>query len=402
MEFQFIVYNREKKLERGVQTAANAEVAARLLTSRGYRVLSVKSVPAFLPRREQVLGHSKVPVSAVVTFSRQWALLLEAGTDTVTSLEILAAQTENRYFKEVLGKVTSDLRRGQKLSSALAKYPGIFSRIYINSVMVGERAGGIEISLRQVADYMEKEDRASKSVKNALKYPAIVTVVAFVVVAILTIFVLPALDDLYRSLGVKLPLITRIMAAVVAWLASYAIYLLGAFFMAGVLVYIYSKTPAGKLQLDSLILKLPILGRIIHLDELVHFCRSMSLLHRAGLPLPDILTIVIESSNNAAIKQALSQVHRDVLRGDGLSNSLTKNPMFMSVVVQMVTVGEKTGNLDTTLAATAESLDTEARDRMNNFIELIQPTIIVILGVIVALIALSLISAMYSIYGSGI
>lgn len=402
MEFEYLAYGADKKAEHGTQIADTAEMASRLLASRGLKLLSLKTVPAFMPRWENLVRVSRVPVRTLIIFTRQWALLLESGTDTVSALELLRLQLKNRFFQGILSKIASDLRRGQKLSTALSRHPSVFSKIYVNSVSVGERTGGMDNVLRQLADYIEKEDKAARSLKTALRYPAIVCVVAAIVIIVMAIVVLPAFNSLYSSLGIKLPAITQAMSMLVTWLTDYGLAFLGLVMAGGALGFLYIKTPNGKFKYDVLLLKLPLLGRIIHLNELILCCRSMSMLHHAGLPVAEILTLSTECCTNSGIKQALTDVHREVLKGEGLAKPMAKNTFFLPMMVQMVSVGETTGNLDTTLKATAESFETEAAEQTHALVELIQPAITIGLGIVVSLIALSLVSAMYSIYGINI
>jgi len=400
MDYRYIGCTESRQVVKGTIAAASQEVAAKILTSQGYQIFSLKPVPAFMPSREQMSSSfSKVRPEAITVFSRQLALLLESGTDIVTALELLKAQSSNKYFGRIIGEIISDLRGGSRLSVALGKHARVFSKVYVKSVSVGEQSGGLETVLRQVADYMEKDTKSSKAIKNALKYPVIVSVVAFIVIAVLVTFVLPAFTDLYSSLGAELPAITAVTLSTFQWLSNYGLYLMGAVLLIAGLVYVYTKTPDGRLLRDGLVLKLPLVGRVSHLSELIRCCRTMSILYRAGLPITEIISSVIENSNNVVIKDALTQVQQGVLRGEGLSQTMDKTGCFLPMMVQMVGVGERTGNLDVTLLATAENFETEAEDKMRSLIGFIQPTITLVIGIIVALIALSLVTAMYSAYG---
>jgi len=265
--------------------------------------------------------------------------------------------------------------------------------------LVGEQSGSLESVLEQLAEYMEQEAADARSIKSALRYPAIVTFVAIAVVAVLTIFVLPAFAGLYQDLGLQLPLITRMLFAFIAWFGKYGVFVLAILGFALLGSYLYARTPQGKLLYDQMMLKLPFLGRVIHLSELSRCCRNMAILHKSGLPISEIMLLVTDASRNAAIKQALTQVHHNVLKGQGISASMAKNELFLPMMVEMVAVGETTGTLDATLTATAKSYETEAADRMRSIIDMIQPAVTVVLAVVVGLIASALVSAMYSIYG---
>jgi type IV pilus assembly protein PilC len=400
MDYQYVGYTKDKKLVKGSISASNEGIATQILARSGYQVLSLKPVTSFLPSAERIFPSLYgVKPQTIIMFSRQLALLLESGTDIVTSLELLQTQSTNRTLKKVLSEVIADLRGGNRLSVALAKHPKVFPSIYCRSLSVGEQTGGLEIVLRQIADHMEKEVTARKGIKNALTYPIIVAIVAVVVIAVMVTFVLPAFTSLYSSLGAELPLPTRMLIAAMNWLQSYGLYLIIAVVIAAGSAFAYFKTPTGKYQWDKLILKLPIVGRISHLNELAHCCRSMSLLFRAGLPLPEIMSVAIQGSNNKVMAEALTDVQRDMLKGQGLSRPMAKNQLFLPMMVQMIGVGEETGNLDVTLLAVAQSYETEAEDKTHSLIGLIQPTMTIAIGILIAFIALSLVSAMYSVYG---
>ena len=400
MDFNYLGYTEDRKIVKGTISASSEEIAGQILAHSGYRVLSLKPVTAFMPSWEKLFPFiSRIRPEAIIMFSRQLALLLESGIDIVTSLELLQVQASSRNLKRVLGEVISDLRRGNRLSIALSKHPKSFPKIYIQSLAAGEQSGGLETVLRQAADYMERGATTAKGVKNALRYPVFVGIVAVVVIALIVTFVLPAFTNLYSSLGAELPLLTRILIAAVNWLRSRGLYLLAGVGSAGFIAFAYIKTPRGKYGWDRLALRLPLLGRVIHLNELARCCRSMSLLFRAGLPLPEIMSLVTESSNNRVMKAAFVDIRQDILKGEGLSRPMAKSQLFLPMMVQMVRVGEETGNLDVTLLSVAQSYETEAEDRARALVGLIQPAMTIIIGLIVAFIALSLVSAIYSIYG---
>ena len=400
MDFNYLGYTETREIVKGTISAPSEETAAQRLIENGYRVISLKPVAYFMPNwRETFPALFRVKPEAIIMFFRQLALLLESGTNIVTSIDMLRAQTSDRNLKRVLGEAVSDLRIGNPLSAALAKHPESFPPICCRSLGVGEQTGSLETVLRQMADYMEKEITATKEIKNALKYPVIVAIVAIVVIGVIVTFVLPAFTGLYSLLEIELPFMTRLLLSVVGWFTSYGLYLFAAVAIIALSIFLYVKTPQGRLRWDRLFLKLPLMGRVSQLDELAHCCRSMSLLFKAGLPLPEIMSLVIDGSDNRVVRGVLADVRQDMLEGEGLSRPMAKNELFLPLMVQMVGVGEETGNLDVTLTAVAEHFETEAKEKMRSFIGLIQPAITLVIGAVVAFIALSLISAMYSVYG---
>ncbi|MBI2854713.1 MAG: type II secretion system F family protein [Chloroflexi bacterium] len=400
MEYKYVAYDCDSHLVRGSQAAITEDVALRVLSGHGYRVLILRPAPTFLPNWGQLLpALSKVPPEAVINFSRQLALLLESGVDLVNALGLLRKQEARSKFKRMLGDMVVNIRGGERLSQALRHHPGVFSKVYIESIAVGEQVGSVETMLRHMAEYIEKEVKAAKNIKSALQYPAVACVVAVAVVAVLAMFVLPAFASLYESLGANLPTMTKLTLAAMRMASTLAPFALAVLPAGSAALYFYRRTPNGRNNTDRAILKLPMIGRIAHLNELVRCCRGISILHKAGLPVAEIMNMIVGTSNNAVVKEALMQVHQDVLKGEGLSKPMAKNPLFLPLMVQMTSVGESTGNLDTALAAAANSYEAEADSRMRSAINLIQPTVTVILGVVVGAIALSLVTAMYSIYG---
>jgi type IV pilus assembly protein PilC len=399
MDFQYIAYTADKKLVKGRLSATNEEAATNLLSYGGYQVVNLKTITPFFNMGNLAARFSRVKPAEIVMFSRQLALLLESGTDIVTSLELLQSQTTNRTLKSVLGEAASDIRGGTSLSSALSKHPQAFPGIYSRTIAAGEQGGNLEVVLRQMADYLERSATTQKKIKNALTYPFILAIVGVIVVAIIVTFVMPTFSTLYAAFGAELPLPTRLLLGLTDWLFAYGIFLLIVVIVAIVIGYTYIKTPAGKYQWDKLMFRFPVVGRINLLSELSRCCRTMALLFRVGLPLPEVMSMAIHGSNNKAMVEALTEVQQEMIRGQGLSKPMAKRELFLPLMVQMVGVGEETGNLDNTLTTVAQSYEVEADDRTSSAVGLIQPAVIVIIAVVVGFVAIALLSAMYSIYG---
>jgi len=401
MVYQYVAYNEKGVVVKGKLPAADEEAATDLLGYAGYQAISLKPYVPFLNTEKLSASFLRVKPTEIVLMYRQMAMLLESGIDIVSSLELLQEQSVNRALKKVLGEIIADLRGGNQLSRALGKHPRVFPPIYCRLLSVGEQSGDLETVLKQVADYMEKEITTAKETKSALMYPAITFVVTIVVIAVLVTFVLPSFGSLYSSLGAELPTSAQILIDLANKIQSYWMYLMLAVFAIAGLAYIYIKTPGGRYKWDKLVLRLPIVGRVSHLSELARCCRSMSLLIHAGLPLTEAMPLLIQGSNNRVLTKALINVHQDMIKGEGLSRPMAKNKLFLPMMVQMVRVGEETGNLDVTLLSVARSYEAEAEDKTRTLIALIPPTMTLIIGAVIGLIALSLVSAMYSMYGQG-
>ncbi len=399
MVYQYVAYRENGELVKGTLTAANEESASGLLGYAGYRVVNLKPFVPFMSLDRLTAQFYRVKPAEIVLFYRQLALLLESGINIITSLELLQAQASNRILRKVFGELISDLRHGSQISAALAKHPEVFSPVYCRSLSVGEQTGGLETVLRQIADYMEKDVVASKSIKSALTYPMIMAVVAVVVIGVLIAFVFPAFSGLYTSLGASIPPLTQMVIDGADALRRNGLYIMMALLAIGAAGFAYTRTAEGRYNFDRLMLTMPLIGHVNHLSQLARCCRTIALLFRAGLPLTDIMPLAIQGCGNKVMSQALVQVQEAMLKGEGLFNPMSRNSLFLPMMVQMVKVGEETGNLDTTLLAVAQSYEVEAEDKTKSLIALIQPALTLSIAVVVGFIALSLVSAMYSVYG---
>jgi type IV pilus assembly protein PilC len=400
MDFAYVAYTEDKKLVRGKLSATSEELATQLLSYGGYRVVSLKTVVPFFDKEKFLARFTRTKPAEIAMFSRQLALLLESGTDIVTALDLLEEQIDSQILKRIIGDVASDIRSGSSLSVALSKHPRAFSPMYYRAIAAGEQGGNLEVVLRQMATHIEKGLITEKQIRSALTYPFIVVIIAVIVVIVLVTWVLPAFTGMYAQFGVDLPLATRILIGITDWASQYGFYLILGILAAAIGVYFYIRTPGGKHWWDTTLLKMPVLGRIAHLGELFRCCRTMSLLIRIGLPLPEVMAMTINNSNNKVVAENLTGVQQDLIRGEGLSRPMAKREIFLPLMTQMVKVGEETGNLDNTLDTVADSFEMEASDKTRAAVALIQPVMTIIIGLLVMFVVLAMISAMYSIYGA--
>lgn len=399
MDFAYTAYTEDRKLVRGKVSANNEDAANELLAYGGYKVISLKSVVPLINKEKLLASFTRIKSAEIVMFSRQMALLLEAGTDIVASLDLLQEQIDNQTLRGIIAEVASDIRTGSSLSVALSKHPRAFSPMYYRAIAAGEQGGNLEVVLTQMAEHIGKGVATEKQIKGALTYPFIVGLVAIVVVGILITFVLPAFTKMYAQFGAELPLSTRILMGISDWAGQYGVYALIVFLGAIGIGYAYIKTPAGKYRWDKAMLGFPVIGRIVHLGELSRCCRTMALLLRVGLPLPEVLSMTIHGSTNKSVAENLTEVQQELIRGEGLSRPMAKRKLFLPLMTQMVKVGEETGNLDNTLNTVADSFEMEASDKTKAAVALIQPVMTIILGLVVMFIVLAMVEAMYSIYG---
>jgi type IV pilus assembly protein PilC len=352
--------------------------------------------------RKPLARLTRTKPTEIILFYRQLALLLNSGIDIITALELLQGQITNRRLTMALGEVISELRGGSQLSVAMSKHPELFPEASCRLLNIGEESGNFEATLGHLADYMEKEANAAKGLKGALMYPIIAAVITVVVVAVLLVFVLPAFGDLYGSLDAELPTMAKVMISAGELFKSIGVWVvLVAILLVGVAV-VYFRTTEGRYRWDKTVLRLPLIGRINHLKELARSCRSIALLFHAGLPVTEIIHLTAMASNNRVITSALQTVEKDMVKGEGLSRPMGKNRFFLPLMVQMVRIGEETGNLDSNLEAVAQNYEVEADDKTRSMTNLIQPLLTIVIGGVIGLVALTLASAMYSIYGQEI
>ncbi|MFC1988390.1 type II secretion system F family protein [Chloroflexota bacterium] len=401
MAYQYVAYNTKGEVVKGRLSAVTDEAATELLTYAGYQVINLKPyVPFFnLDKLSTVLY--QVKTSEIVLFYRQLSMLLESGTNMGASIEMLQQQTSNRLLKKVLGEVVSDVRGGSQLSTALGRHPKIFSSVYCQLLGVGEQSGDLDKLLERVADYMEKEAAIAKEIRGALMMPSITAVIAVLVIGLLVTFVLPSFGSMYVSLGAELPPMAKMLISLGEGTKSNGIIILSTMAVIVIGIFFYVKTPGGRYGWDKMLLSQPLLGRVRLLTELARYCRSMCLLFRTGMPLSEAMPLIIQGSGNRVLADALNDVQKDMVKGEGLSKPMSKNKLFLPMLVQMVKVGEETGGLDTTLDAVARSYEAEAGDKIRSLIALIQPTLTLIIGGVVGFIAIILMSAMTAMYGEG-
>lgn len=398
MNFSYVAYTRDKRLIKGKLQASSENAASNMLSYGGYQVLSLKEEVPFFDSEQMFSRFNRIKPMELVMFSRQLALLLDSGTDIVTSLELLQSQVTNHNMKKIIGQVVNDIRGGSSLSAAMQKHPRAFSQLYHRAMAAGEQSGNLDVVLRQMADHLERGAQTEKKIKAALMYPMIIVITAIIVVGLLVYFVLPHFTELYRAMGSELPFLPSLLIALSDFTQQYGLYMLIGIIGAFAGIYFYIRTEEGKYRWHRFMLNAPVIGRINLLNSLSRCCRTIALLFRVGVPLPEIIAVTIYSSTNKIMSEALTGVQSELLRGEGLSRPMSKRKVFLPLMVQMTNVGEETGNLDQTLSTVAQSYETEAEDRTTTAVDMIQPVMTGIIGAVVAFIAVSLITAMYSIY----
>ena len=399
MPYEYLAYTSARNIEKGTIDAPTESIAEEALERAGYRVLTLKRARPRL-RLEQLLPTLfGVKAQDVVVFSRQLAMMLETGTPLLTALRLLRDRTTNNAFKRVIADVITDLQAGSSFSAAIEKHPQAFPQLYSLMIKVGEETGNLEASLRQVAGYIEKGRAAKAKMRRAMTYPAFVMILAIGIIILLMTVVLPPLLEVFAEYDAELPLPTKLLIGIVGFFGDYTFYILGGIAAIAALTFWYLRRPAGRRRLDRLLLKLPIIGPINMLRNLSQFSRTMSTLLHAGLPITEVMGVVLQTTRNKVIYEALSDVHRDLLQGQGLAEPMSRAELFPPLLVQMVMVGEETDTLDVNFAALADSYEAEADEKVDRFISMMGPLLIIVIALVVGFIAISVIVPMYSVLG---
>jgi type IV pilus assembly protein PilC len=359
--------------------AATEQAAIAALLNRNMLVLSIQEK---VGRQGRTSG-GRVALADMVIFTRQLATMIDAGLAMVQSLQALAEQTTNKVMRDVIHDVCTRVESGDSFSEALAKHPKAFSRLYICMVAAGEQGGLLAEILARLATYLETTARLRKKIKSAMMYPAVVSVVAVLITTFLLIKVVPVFGEIFASFGAKLPAPTAYLIMLSDIVKHYLIFILLA---GGGVVYgwfYFIKTPAGRLFWDSRRIKLPIFGAIAHKICLARFTRTLSSLVRSGVPILEVLQIVSQTVGNVVMEKAIKTAASDIERGESISAALAKHPIFPSMVVRMITAGEQTGKIDNMLERISDFLDEEIETTLSGLTSMIEPILIVFLGVVV-------------------
>jgi type IV pilus assembly protein PilC len=333
----------------------------------------------------------KVTTRDISLATRQLATMIDAGLPIVQCLDILAQQSENKLLRNTISTVKKDVEGGSTLADALRKHPKVFDDLYVNMVEAGEAGGILNTILNRIALFIEKANRLKKKVKGAMIYPCAIVCVAVIVVAVLMIFVIPVFAELYGGMGKALPLPTQICIDISNWFVAYWYVLLAGVFGLLMAISFYYKTPHGRMKIDSLLLRMPVIGDLLRKVAVARFSQNMALLLSSGVPILDGLAITGKTAGNKVVEKAILESRVSISQGKTVAEPLRDSKIFPPLVCQMVAVGESTGGLDNMLKKVSELYEEEVDDAVNNLTAMMEPMIMVILGVILG----GLVIAMY-------
>jgi type IV pilus assembly protein PilC len=359
--------------------AATEQAAIAALLNRNLLVVSIQEKVA---KKGRTAG-GNVPLSDLVMFTRQLATMVDAGLAMVQSLQGLAEQTQNKAMRDCIKDVCTRVEGGDSFSDALQKHPRVFNRLYVAMVGAGEKGGLLAEILARLAVYLENAARLRKKVKSAMMYPTIVTFVAFAITIFLLVKVIPVFGEIYSGFGAELPGPTQFLINISEVVKKYFILIilgLGG----GVYGWLYFiQTKKGREFWDKQRIKLPIFGVIAHKICLARFTRTLASLVRSGVPILEVLNIVSQTVGNVVMEKAIKVASTDIERGESISNALGKHPVFPNMIIRMITAGEQTGKIDNMLERISDFLDEEIETTLSGLTSLIEPILIVFLGVVV-------------------
>lgn len=377
----------------GQMEAVTPGSVAERLSESGYFPVSIKRALPSLTLPHIPFGHIKPEV--LIFFTRQLATLLRVGIPILSSFETLARQTKNRRLRSVIMVILRDVEGGSSLSDAMAKHPRVFSEVYLNTIRAGETGGFLVEALERLADLAEHEAETKAKIKAATRYPIFVIMAIFLAIGIITTFVVPKFALLYSAFRAQLPLPTRVVLWISLFIRNNWYFILGG--ILGILgaLRLYIRTKKGRLQWDSLKLKAPIFGPLTLKLTMSRFAHILGVMVRCGIPILKSLEIVSRAVGNRVIDLAIERVALEIEKGKTLAEPMSKDPIFPPLVVQMVAVGEKTGELDNLLQKTSEHYDMEAEYTIKNLATALEPVLLVFVGAMVFFLALSVFLPMW-------
>ena len=389
-KFNWEAKTRAGSPQKGVMEATNESMVEAQLKKYGFSGITVKGekagfkIPGFGPS-------GKVDTKDLVVFTRQFATMIDSGLPLVQCLDILASQQLNKSFKSALYNIKEAVESGSTFADALAKHPKMFDQLYVNLIAAGEVGGILDTILNRLAAYIEKALKLKKQVKGAMVYPATIISIAVVVIGVILVFVIPTFSKMFADFGGTLPMPTLIVIAISDFLQKYILVIIGVLYGIKVAIGKYYDTVAGRKLMDTLFLKLPVVGVLIRKVAVAKFTRTLGTMVSSGVPIMDGLEIVAKTAGNKVVEEAIYKVRQAISEGKTMAEPLGESGVFPPMVVQMIAVGEATGAMDTMLNKVADFYDDEVDDAVGNLTAMMEPLLMLFLGVTVG----GLVVAMY-------
>ena len=394
--FDYRVRDRKGDIVTGTLEGESVQAVADRLRQMGLTPVDVKQHGTGL-KMEIVLRPGHVDMKDLAIFARQFATMVNAGLPILRCVAVLADQTESPELAKVLRKVRTDVEQGTSLTAALARHPKTFSNLFVAMIRTGETTGALGEVLEELAKQIEKETTLRGKVKSAMTYPIAVVGLVLVIMAAMLLLVVPQFKSIYAELNAPLPLPTRLLLAASTFVQAAWWILLLAAVGGAVALRRWIKTSAGRLRWDQLKISAPLIGSLFHKVAMARFSTTLSLMLRSGVPILQALDVVKDTVNNAVVARALDEVKGSVREGESVSRPLGRHPVFPTMVVQMLSVGEDSGSVDTMLGKVADFYNEEVSAAVDSLTSLIEPALILVIGVVVGLSVISLYLPMFNI-----
>jgi type IV pilus assembly protein PilC len=391
--------DRHGKTKKGEMEGPSEDVVRSELTRRKITSAKIKKKPKDLFENVSFM-QPKVKQADIIIFCRQFSTMIDAGLPIIQCLDILYAQNDNKTFKKMLKEVKANVESGQTLSEALKKYPKQFDDLFVNMISAGEAGGILDSILRRLSAYLEKSAKLKSKIKGGMTYPLVTIVIAIVVVAIIMVFVIPVFEEMFSSMGSALPAATQVVVNLSRAVKSNILYIIGAVIVAFFAIRHFYKTEKGKVLMDDFLLKLPLFGQLIRKAAVAKFTRTMGTMLTSGVAILDALEIVARTAGNKTIEKAVFDTRTAIAEGRTMSDPLSESGVFPSMVCQMIAVGESTGALDAMLTKIADFYEEEVDQAVENLTSLIEPFMIVFLGVVIGGLVVSMYLPIFKMAGA--
>ena len=388
--YQWVGKNKKNEVQKGEIDAVNEEAVKAQLTRQRITPTKIKQKPKDLLENVTFL-QPRVREHDIILFSRQFSTMIDAGLPIIQCLDILYSQQNNATFKKMLKDIKESVEGGATLAEALKKYPKQFDDLYVNMIAAGEAGGILDAILRRLAAYMEKAAKLKSQVKGAMTYPVVTLIIAVVVLAVILVFVIPVFQEMFADFGGELPVPTQIVVAASEMVKSKIIYIIVALILFAIAFKKFRSTEKGRDIIDHWLLKFPVFGELLRKVAVAKFTRTMGTMLASGVAILEALDIVAKTAGNRTIEKAIYNVRTGIAEGRTMADPLNEAGVFPPMVCQMIGVGESTGALDAMLEKIADFYDEEVDQAVENMTSLIEPFMLVFLGVTIG----GLVVAMY-------
>ena len=401
--FEYKARNNVGNLIEGIIEAENKETAARILSSREMIPITIIEKMMSNDLMEQFdkwQALNSLNLDDLVLFSRQMYSLTKAGVPIIRALHSLTESTRNTALAHALTDISHSLEEGLPVGVAMGQHPKIFSNLFVSIIKVGEETGGLDQAFLQISQYLEREKETQSRIKAALRYPTMVIIAISLAMVVINIYVIPSFKTVFDKIGSELPWQTKLLMNISDFTVTYWLHILAGLIVSGIAITQYLKTPAGQLLKDQWVLKIPAVGSIIHRATMERFSRSFAMILSSGVPLIQGIAIVSDAIGNVFIGSKLDTMRIGIEKGDSISRMAMSIGLFPPLVIQMIMVGEETGNISDMLLEVADFYKTEIDADLKNLSSVIKPILIVVIGIMVLILALGIFLPMWNLSGA--